>query len=35
MLESLLRVDRLAPAACDATLLGALERASGAIARLD
>ena len=34
MLESLLRADRPA-AAFDATLLGALERASGAIARLD
>jgi hypothetical protein len=35
MLESLLRADRPTPAAFDATLLGALERASGAIARLD
>ena len=35
MLESLLRVDRPTPAAYGATLLGALERASGAIARLD
>jgi hypothetical protein len=35
MLESLLRVDRPTPAAFDAGLLEALERASGAIARLD
>jgi hypothetical protein len=35
MLESLLRTDRPLPGAVDATLLGALERASGAIARLD
>ena len=35
MLETLLRADRPASAASDGTLLGALERASGAIARLD
>ena len=35
MLESLLRADRPAPATYDAAMLGALERASGAIARLD
>ena len=35
MLESLLRTDRPAPTAFDATALRALERASGAIARLD
>jgi hypothetical protein len=35
MLESLLHADRLAPVAFDGTLLRALERASGAIARLD
>ncbi len=35
MLESLLRADRPAAVAFDATLLGALECASGAIARLD
>jgi hypothetical protein len=35
MLASLLHTDRPASAAFDATLLGALERASGAIARLD
>jgi len=35
MLESLLHTDRPAPVTCDETLLGALERASGAIARLD
>ena len=35
MLESLLRADRPAPAASDGKLLRALERASGAIARLD
>ena len=35
MLESLLRTDRPADVAFDATALGALERASGAIARLD
>jgi hypothetical protein len=35
MLESLLHPDRPVPAAFDATLLGALERASSAIARLD
>ncbi|MGD0106836.1 MAG: hypothetical protein ABSC06_22780 [Rhodopila sp.] len=35
MLESLLRADHPAPAASDGTLLGALEHASGAIARLD
>ena len=35
MLESLLRADRPAPVTSDGTLLGALERASGAIARLD
>ena len=35
MLESLLRADRPAPATFDTAMLGALERASGAIARLD
>ena len=35
MLETLLHADRPVLAAFDATLLGALERASGAIARLD
>lgn len=35
MLESILRADRPVPIASDGTLLGALERASGAIARLD
>jgi hypothetical protein len=35
MLESLLRTDRPAPVAFDAKVLQALERASGAIARLD
>jgi hypothetical protein len=35
MLESLLHADRPAALASDGTLLGALERASGAIARLD
>ena len=35
MLESLLHADRPASIASDGTLLGALERASGAIARLD
>jgi hypothetical protein len=35
MLEHLLRADRFAAAAFEATLLGALKRASSAIARLD
>jgi hypothetical protein len=35
MLESLLHADHPAPVTSDRTLLGALERASGAIARLD
>ena len=35
MFDSLLRDDRRSAAAFDTTLLGALERASGAIARLD
>ena len=35
MLESPLHTDRLGSSACGATLLGALERASAAIARLD
>jgi hypothetical protein len=35
MLESLLHADRPAPVISDGALLGALERASGAIARLD
>ena len=35
MLETLLHADRPAPGASNGTLLGALERASGAIARLD